>query len=278
MDDKKYKRILVIGDIHGCNNALQVLLATIQPGPDDLIITLGDYIDRGQDSFGVLETLIPLYERSILLPLRGNHETMLLEICHRAHQDWQESAQGLGNQMQLLAGIDERSLELWISSVTMGPNMAQWLANGGQATIDSYRRASEDGLASLPKRHFRFMEDDCHNWVELNRYICVHGGLLASKPIAEVTTALLHWKRTDPKTEPRHCSGKIVVCGHTIQHDGYPGYGHNAIGLDTGACYGGWLSCLDLLSGECWQANELGKVRKLAEWPLPGKGVGKQHE
>ncbi len=202
MNNKKYKRILVIGDIHGCNNALQALLATIQPGPKDLIVTLGDYIDRGPDSFGVLETLIPLYEQSILLPLRGNHEVILMGIFQRGHQDWQESGRSKGNQMQFIEDNEKPSLELCLSCIVISPYLAIWRANGGQATINSYRRASEDGLAHLPKRHVQFIEDDCLNWFEVDDYICVHGGILANEPISSINTSILHWKQTDPKNYP----------------------------------------------------------------------------
>ncbi|MEM7396716.1 MAG: metallophosphoesterase family protein, partial [Verrucomicrobiota bacterium] len=71
-------RTIAIGDIHGCNDALQAVLAAIEPTPDDIIVTLGDYIDRGPDSFGVVETLLQLGEQCQLIPLIGNHEAMLL--------------------------------------------------------------------------------------------------------------------------------------------------------------------------------------------------------
>src|ERR1700730_14881921 len=71
-------REIAIGDIHGCSKALAALLDAIQPGPEDTIVTLGDYIDWGPDSRGVLQQLIELEERCTLVPIRGNHEEMLL--------------------------------------------------------------------------------------------------------------------------------------------------------------------------------------------------------
>jgi serine/threonine protein phosphatase 1 len=73
------QRILAIGDIHGCSTALGRLIDAIDPGPDDLIVTLGDYIDWGPDSRGVIEQLIALSGRCRLVSLLGNHEEMLLE-------------------------------------------------------------------------------------------------------------------------------------------------------------------------------------------------------
>ena len=71
-------RILAIGDIHGCAYALDALLRAVNPAPDDLVITLGDYVDRGLDSAGVLNRLIRLAQTHRLVALRGNHEEMML--------------------------------------------------------------------------------------------------------------------------------------------------------------------------------------------------------
>ena len=71
-------RILAIGDIHGCLTALDTLLGFVQPTPDDQLIFLGDYIDRGPDSKGVLDRLIELKQTRQIVCLRGNHEVMML--------------------------------------------------------------------------------------------------------------------------------------------------------------------------------------------------------
>ena len=64
MSNRKYNRVLVIGDIHGCAIALKTLLREVQPQSDDLVITLGDYVDRGDYSREVVECLLgnPLKE------------------------------------------------------------------------------------------------------------------------------------------------------------------------------------------------------------------------
>jgi serine/threonine protein phosphatase 1 len=71
-------RIIAIGDIHGCSLALSALIEAIRPGAEDILVTLGDYINRGQDSPGVLNQLIALSQQCELVPLLGNHEEMLL--------------------------------------------------------------------------------------------------------------------------------------------------------------------------------------------------------
>ncbi|MCA9126600.1 MAG: serine/threonine protein phosphatase [Planctomycetales bacterium] len=70
-------RTIAIGDIHGCCQALQGLLHAIAPTSDDLLVFLGDYVDRGPDSKGVIETLLELQERCQAVFLLGNHEIML---------------------------------------------------------------------------------------------------------------------------------------------------------------------------------------------------------
>src|SRR5947209_7006914 len=71
-------RTLAIGDIHGCLAAFNALLAKVDPKPEDLLITLGDYIDWGPDSAGVMDRLLDLVSRTHLISLRGNHEEMFL--------------------------------------------------------------------------------------------------------------------------------------------------------------------------------------------------------
>ena len=71
-------RVIAIGDIHGYSAALSTLVAVINPQPSDILILLGDYVDRGPDSRGVLEYLIDLKQRFQVVALMGNHEGMML--------------------------------------------------------------------------------------------------------------------------------------------------------------------------------------------------------
>lgn len=267
--DKKNSRILVIGDIHGCATALKTLLNEVQPTPDDLVITLGDYVDRGPASYEVLEILIHLYKQGVLVPLRGNHEMLLLLNCRKCgSQAWRESKQHTDIQRQLCTDAQATNLELRLGKIKMAPLTPLWQNCGSETTIRSYRLANHNGRAIIPNHHFHFFDRDCVDWYELDDFIFVHGGVLSSESIEKTDIQDLHWKRTDPFTEPRHCSGKIIVCGHSVQGNGVPSLGANALCLDTGACCGGWLSCLDLNSGKCWQANEQGKIRKHNYGPL----------
>lgn len=71
-------RILAIGDIHGCDTALENLLLQVRPAPADQLVFLGDYIDRGPASRAVVDRLLALYTKCRTVFLRGNHEVMIL--------------------------------------------------------------------------------------------------------------------------------------------------------------------------------------------------------
>ena len=73
-------RIIAIGDIHGCAQALKRLLRELQPNQDDLVVPLGDYIDRGPDSKGVIDQLLVLESQTTLKPILGNHEEMMIGV------------------------------------------------------------------------------------------------------------------------------------------------------------------------------------------------------
>ena len=80
------RRLLAIGDIHGYLDKLRRLLDLVQPTANDKVIFLGDYVDRGPDSRGVLDELIRFGERfPQTIFLRGNHEQMFMDAL-----DWQE--------------------------------------------------------------------------------------------------------------------------------------------------------------------------------------------
>src|SRR4051794_37675371 len=108
-------RTLAIGDIHGCLRAFDALLAEVDPQSDDVLVTLGDYIDRGPNSKGVLDRLLSLGSRCRCLPLKGNHDLMMLGgsedlehfsewqksggkqtlISYQANEDWQTFAEAI---------------------------------------------------------------------------------------------------------------------------------------------------------------------------------------
>ena len=113
-----FDRVIAIGDIHGCAAALSTLIDTIQPAQQDLIVMLGDYIDRGPDSRSVIDQVLKLSTRCHVMPLIGNHETMLLQ------------------------GLDELVFRDF------------WLSFGGKETLASYGGEIEQ----IPPEHIDFMK------------------------------------------------------------------------------------------------------------------------
>ena len=71
--------VYAIGDIHGCSVALKTLLKTIPLTDSDTLVFLGDYVDRGFDSKGVIDQIMAISEKHNVVTLRGNHEVMMLE-------------------------------------------------------------------------------------------------------------------------------------------------------------------------------------------------------
>ena len=220
-------RLLAIGDIHGCHRALTTLLAQVKPTESDQVVLLGDYIDRGPASRAVIETLLDLKRTCAPVFLRGNHEIMVLE----ARQD------------------------------TSKANL--WLSYGGQEMLQSYGLDYDGDISnwfdSIPMAHWEFF-DKTVKYHETDRHIFVHACLAGDVEMKDQPEWLLHWEYFD-RLQP-HQSGKRVICGHSSQRSGQindVGYGAC---IDTGACYGGWLTCLDVNSGRYWQANENTETRE----------------
>lgn len=220
-------RTLAIGDIHGCLRALTTLINAVAPRPDDLLVTLGDYVDRGPDSKGVLDYLVDLHATGQLVALRGNHDRMML--------DARDGADGY-----------------------------LWLACGGQATLRSYSVAAylEYDLADVPESHWDFLERRCVNWHEAETHFFVHGSVLPHLSLAEQPTEVLLWEKVYADSTTAHCSGKVMICGHTRQASGdILDLGHTLC-IDTGAYGGGWLTCLEVETGRWWQASQGGELRQ----------------
>lgn len=223
-------RILAIGDIHGCRLHLDDLLAVVKPSPNDLIITLGDYVDRGPDSRGVLDTLIRMKARGMnLICLRGNHEILMLDARR--------------------GGLPERKM---------------WQAVGGVQTLGSY--GTSPGLTGtlhdIPEEHWQFLEHGLVDYHETERFIFVHASLRRDLDLDEQPVDALFWDYVHAAEPVRHKSGKTIICGHTSQRSGEPLVVPGAVCIDTFAAGGGWLTCLDAESGHYWQVNALGRCRE----------------
>ena len=89
----------------------------------------------------------------------------------------------------------------------------------------------------------------------------MHANLRPDAALDQQSSDWLHWNALDPNMHRPHVSGKTMICGHTQQRDGVPLRLVGAICIDTWAYGDGWLTCLDVTTGEYWQANELGQTR-----------------
>jgi serine/threonine protein phosphatase 1 len=216
-------RTLAIGDIHGCFRSLTALAEYVPIRPEDRLVTLGDYIDRGNDSRAVIDWLIKRKAQGNLIPLRGNHELMMLAA--------------------------EKSPR----------HFNEWVACGGSAALKSYSRGRGAGkLIDVPASHWRFLKS-CRAYYETDTHFFVHANAFPNVPLSEQPDYMLYW---EPFNDPApHESGRIMVCGHTPQFDGKPRSIGHAICIDTFAHGGGWLTCLDVASSQYWQANESGETR-----------------
>lgn len=226
-------RTIAIGDIHGCMRALETLLAAIEPESDDVIVTLGDYVNRGPDSQGVLERLITLERQCNFVPLLGNHDQMFLQLLLDTH-----------------AGHTRA--------------LSSWLRMGGDATLASYGalpgKVTGADLARIPAEHIAFLER-CRGYHETETHIFIHANYDPALAMNDQPFELLRWESLRENIPGPHVSRKTVIAGHSSQKTGeILDVGH-LLCIDTYCFGGGWLSALDVHTGEVWQTNRQGERR-----------------
>ncbi len=208
-------RTIAIGDVHGCDQALLELIAQVRPTAQDTIVTLGDYVDRGPNSRGVLDVLIQLRSQCHLVPLLGNHEQMLFSA--RASHAMTE----------------------------------QWLRFGGQETLNSY---GPDGIGNVPAIHWSFLES-CRLSFETATHLFFHANYAADRPANEQDEDTVLSVSLSQVVPAPHISGKQAILGHSAQSGGrILDLGHLKC-IDTDCWNGGFLTALDVVSGEVWQVR-----------------------
>lgn len=169
-------RVFAIGDIHGCSKTFKkLLLEKIQIRKSDKIYCIGDYVDRGRDSKGVIDFIFELRKKGYHIhTLRGNHEQMMLDAP--------------------------------ISKI----KMQHWLKNGGSATLKSFHIES---LKEIAPKYLSFLKKTKF-YIKTQKYIFVHAGLNFSKTnLFEDKDAML-WLRDFPSNQPV-LESQILIHGHT---------------------------------------------------------------
>ncbi len=213
------EKIFAIGDIHGCLNKIEELIGKIPADRDeDLLVFLGDYIDRGQDSREVVDFVISLKKAfQTVICLMGNHERMFLNF------------------------LDGREEEMY-------------LYNGGKCTLRNYGidaiDSPEERKNKIPSEHMSFYQS-LLPYYETKDYLFVHAGLMPGIEPGKQKSDDLVWVRHE-FIDTDYDFGKIIVFGHTPA--GRPLMGKNKIGIDTGAVYGGKLTCVELPVLKFYQA------------------------
>ena len=220
-----YSRVLAIGDIHGMYDKLIALMDEVRFDPaEDLLVCLGDYVDRGTQSLECLDYVMDLQQHhpERVIALLGNHEFAML--------DYFEFRTGSG---------------------------LMWLDNGGQATLRQFLQLPDTEL----KKRFRWISGLPICYQKDNFYFC-HAGIDPYYPLAEQRKKDLLWIRQ--KFFFSYHGNETIVVGHTpVQYvlsfpSGVPiplFLPNNIMMCDTGAYLpDGKLSCVDVLSRKVWQA------------------------
>ena len=225
------RRVYAVGDVHGHLDRLRRIHAAIRddlrarPCADAVVVHLGDYIDRGPDSAGVIALLLdgPPAPGVAVMNLCGNHEALMLHaLADGGH----------------------------------GP-VDDWLRNGGLETLRSWgipsRSPARDWAGLLPPDHLAFLQGLDLHW-QCGGALFVHAGVRPGASLRDQTTDDLLWIRDDflrwrgvmLPDQP----GTLIVHGHTPA--AAPDLRPNRLGLDTGAGRGGPLTCAVLEGMGAW--------------------------
>ena len=227
------QRVYAIGDIHGRNDLLAQLLSQIDAddeergSADTHIIFLGDLMDRGEDSAGVIETAMALRAsgRKVRF-LMGNHEEVFVRACRKNDSKT--------TRFFLRIGGEETVLSYPITR-------AEYI------TLDM-EQLSERLATLVPESHLEFIES-FEDQIVIGDYAFVHAGIRPGVPLSEQKPTDLRWIREE-FVDQRGDLEKVVVYGHTI-YDEVEERG-SRIGIDTGAYASGKLTALALEGGERW--------------------------
>lgn len=204
---EKEGKIYAIGDVHGMLFKLERLLDRIPFRRDrDRLVFVGDYVDRGPDSRGVIDRVLQLLAQGIqVVCLRGNHELMMENY------------------------LQDQDVEYF-------------LVNGGAATVHSYSVGNAGGHCRIPEAHKNFLHG-LKKFYETDDYLFVHAGFRPGVALFDQSDDDVYWIRNE-FIRSDYDFGKKVIFGHTPFMK--PFVDRRKIGIDTGAVYGNKLTCVCL--------------------------------
>jgi serine/threonine protein phosphatase 1 len=217
-------RLYVIGDIHGRLDLLERAIAAIEQdvaahGSHALTVTLGDYIDRGPKSRGVLDCLMANPFPTPHVALKGNHEVLLESFL---------ADPTVGQHWRRLGGLETlHSYGVSVGGLMMGKN---------------YDEAADQLRAAMPAEHLKFLQLMKTSYSHGKYFLC-HAGVRPGVPLDRQNDEDLLWIR-DEFLSSKMNFGKIVVHGHTPVEA--PEVLPNRINIDTGAFATGQLTCVVL--------------------------------
>lgn len=237
-DGLKWKRVLAIGDIHGHFQKLMSLYEKLNVTDDDLVIFLGDYVDRGPQVSDVLQWIMKRQDNENFVFLRGNHEDMMLSFIYGEDEWWKYS----------------------YGQVTI-PGVKEWF----EREPDAYEKFVHF-ITHLPLYH--------EITIGGRQYIFCHAGIESGVPIEDQTEDYLLWSRNE--FYDVYDGDAVVIVGHTPlqtlqEHFNLKKFipfrvpNRNILMMDTGSFidqvhYGfseeGLISCVDILTGEFWQNRD----------------------
>lgn len=226
------ERVYAIGDVHGRSDLLDELFTQIvadskarEPLPTTLIL-LGDLIDRGADSAGVLDRAVRLEgENNRFHAIMGNHEEVFL-----AALAGDDAALSLFERIGGVATMKSYGLDPQVFETRVG-----------QSLLDAI-------TAVVPDAHRQFMMR-MKDHVAIGDYLFVHAGIRPGVPIEEQDPSELRWIRK-PFLEHVGSHGPMIVHGHSISYE--PEIRANRLGIDTGAYQTERLTALCLEGTERW--------------------------
>jgi serine/threonine protein phosphatase 1 len=238
-------RFFVVGDIHARPQELEILLKSLALQPEDRVVFLGDYVDRGPDARAVVDLLLGMKTSAVcqMTFLKGNHEDMFLDF--------------LGYR---------------------GRYGEAFLVNGGNTTVKSYdlpqTLMGREAAAALPPEHLEFYLS--LETIHTNEgAFCVHAGINPQRPLDQQHEEELLWIRQEFIFHP-HDFPYTVVFGHTPHREVLFDLPYK-VGIDTGLVYGGKLSCLEVTEKKLFQITRGGKQVKPAEWQSSGRSFFSAH-